>query len=40
MQRERGQSAGHIASKGKNFADTLPGRRDATDAAILDFQTS
>ena len=31
MQKERGQSAGFIASKGKNFADTLPGQRQGTD---------
>ena len=33
MQRERGQSAGFIASQGKAFADTLPGRRAASDEA-------
>lgn len=33
MQRERGQSAGFVGSEGKVFADTLPTRREATDAA-------
>ncbi|MDP6709586.1 MAG: nitrate- and nitrite sensing domain-containing protein, partial [Alphaproteobacteria bacterium] len=31
MQKERGRSAGFIASKGKNFADTLPTQRQDTD---------
>ena len=31
LQKERGQSAGFIASKGKSFADTLPGQRKSTD---------
>ena len=31
MQKERGMSAGFIASKGKNFADTIGSQRDATD---------
>ena len=31
MQKERGQSAGFIASKGKTFADTLPTLRKETD---------
>jgi methyl-accepting chemotaxis protein len=39
MQKERGMSAGFIASKGVNFADRLPGQRTLTDqkrAALLD----
>lgn len=38
MQKERGMSAGFIASKGVNFADRLPGQRTLTDqkrAALL-----
>jgi methyl-accepting chemotaxis protein len=31
LQKERGQSAGFIASKGKTFADTLPGQHKGTD---------
>ena len=31
LQKERGASAGFIASKGKRFADTLPGQRKTTD---------
>ena len=31
MQKERGMSAGFIASKGKNFADTIGSQRAATD---------
>ncbi len=31
LQKERGQSAGFIASKGKSFADTLPGQRKSTN---------
>ena len=31
MQKERGMSAGFIASKGKNFADKIGGQRDTTD---------
>ena len=34
MQVERGQSAGFLASGGKNFTQTLPGVRETTDAAI------
>jgi methyl-accepting chemotaxis protein len=34
LQRERGQSAGFIASSGANFADSLPQQRVASDAAI------
>lgn len=34
MQKERGMSAGFIGSKGKNFADTLPGQRKATDEKL------
>lgn len=34
LQVERGQSAGHIASKGKNFADSLPLARADVDRAI------
>ncbi|MDJ0820566.1 MAG: methyl-accepting chemotaxis protein [Paracoccaceae bacterium] len=34
LQVERGQSAGHIASSGANFADTLPDVRQAADQAI------
>ena len=34
MQVERGQSAGYIASGGRNFVDTLPEVRVTTDAAI------
>ena len=36
LQVERGQSAGFIASGGKNFVATLPDMRDTTDAAIGD----
>ncbi|MDP6690969.1 MAG: nitrate- and nitrite sensing domain-containing protein [Alphaproteobacteria bacterium] len=32
MQKERGQSAGFIASKGSSFADILPGQRKDTNA--------
>lgn len=34
MQKERGMSAGFIGSKGKNFADKLPGQRKATDEKL------
>ena len=34
MQVERGQSAGFLASGGKNFTQTLPGVRETTGAAI------
>lgn len=34
MQKERGMSAGFIGSKGKNFADKLPGQRKDTDAKL------
>jgi len=34
MQKERGQSAGFISSKGVNFADRLPAQRKHTDEAI------
>lgn len=34
MQKERGMSAGFIGSKGKNFADKLPGQRIATDGQL------
>ena len=34
LQVERGQSAGHVASKGRNFAETLPEQRAMTDDAI------
>lgn len=40
LQVERGQSAGFIASKGQNFADTLPGARDATDKAFAAVSTT
>ncbi len=33
LQRERGQSAGFIASSGTNFADTLPQQRATSDSA-------
>ena len=35
LQRERGQSAGFISSKGQAFADTLPGQQRRTDALII-----
>lgn len=34
LQVERGQSAGHVASNGRNFSDTLPEMRALSDAAI------
>ena len=34
MQKERGQTAGYIGSKGASFQDTLPALRDDTDAAV------
>lgn len=34
MQKERGMSAGFLRSAGKNFADTLPDQREATDQQI------
>ncbi len=34
LQIERGQSAGHVASRGENFADTLPDMRARTNAVI------
>lgn len=34
MQKERGMSAGFLRSAGKNFADTLPAQREATDQRI------
>jgi len=40
LQKERGMSAGFIGSKGKKFADQLPGQRKLTDAARQAFQKS
>ena len=40
LQKERGASAGFLASKGASFADTLPGQREKSDAAILAFKGS
>ena len=37
LQVERGQSAGHIASGGKAFADTLPQKRADSDEALKQF---
>jgi len=34
MQKERGQTAGYIGSKGASFQHTLPALRDDTDAAV------
>ena len=39
MQKERGKSAGFIGSKGKNFADTLPGQRKVTDERLAELRT-
>ncbi|MEQ8656998.1 MAG: nitrate- and nitrite sensing domain-containing protein [Hyphomicrobiales bacterium] len=38
LQRERGQSAGFIASSGANFADALPQQREATNGAYRDME--
>jgi len=38
LQRERGQSAGFIASSGANFADALPQQRQATDIAYREVE--
>jgi len=39
MQKERGMSAGFIGSKGKNFADKLPGQRKLTDEKLAALAT-
>ncbi len=38
LQKERGASAGFIASKGKRFADTLPAQRQDTDRKQADLE--
>jgi len=40
LQKERGMSAGFIASKGKNFADTIGTQREDTDGKLAEFQTA
>jgi hypothetical protein len=40
MQKERGMSAGFIGSKGKNFADKLPGQRKLTDEKLAALATT
>lgn len=39
LQKERGTSAGFIASKGATFADSLPSIRSDTDAALNQYKT-
>ncbi|MBO9464399.1 methyl-accepting chemotaxis protein [Tropicibacter sp. R15_0] len=38
LQKERGQSAGYTASKGANFATSLPELRKSTDAALVQLE--
>ena len=38
LQKERGASAGFLASKGANFADTLPKQRAKSDEVIAAFR--
>lgn len=40
MQKERGLSAGFLASKGASFAEELKGQRELTDKALADFTLS
>lgn len=40
MQKERGFSAGFLASKGASFAEELKGQRELTDKALADFTLS
>lgn len=40
MQKERGLSAGFLASKGASFAEELKGQRELTDKALADFNSS
>lgn len=40
MQKERGISAGFLASKGASFAEELKGQRELTDKALADFNSS
>ncbi|MCV6547234.1 MAG: nitrate- and nitrite sensing domain-containing protein [Cohaesibacter sp.] len=40
LQKERGQSAGYIGSKGKKFADSIDGQRDLTDQKYQAFQAA
>lgn len=40
MQKERGLSAGFLASKGASFAEELKGQRELTDKALADFASS
>ena len=40
MQKERGLSAGFLASKGASFAEELKGQRELTDKALADFTSS
>ena len=40
LQKERGQSAGFIASNGKKFADALPKQRQTSDTKRQDLQTA
>ena len=40
MQKERGLSAGFLASKGASFAEKLKGQRELTDKALADFTLS
>ncbi|GAB1132066.1 methyl-accepting chemotaxis protein [Shewanella algae] len=37
LQKERGMSAGYLGSKGKSFADKLPGQRQLTDNQLQQF---
>lgn len=40
MQKERGLSAGFLASKGASFAEELKGQRELTNKALADFNSS
>ncbi len=40
LQKERGQSAGYIGSKGKRFSDTIGGQRSLTDTKINEFESA
>ena len=40
LQRERGQSAGFISSKGKSFSDSLPGQRTRTDQKFKELKAA
>jgi methyl-accepting chemotaxis protein len=40
LQKERGQSAGYIGSKGERFSETIGGQRSLTDSKINEFESA